>query len=76
MQLLLLLLLLLSVCSKITKKLIENIISIMVTYYLDEVKHMLDVNDPGVIKVLNTHEDLIVKFPLISLNTCGLKITG
>ena len=73
---LLLLLLLLSVSSKITKKLIENIISIMVTYYLDEVKHMLDVNDPGVIKGLNTHEDLIVKFPLRSLNTCGLKITG
>jgi hypothetical protein len=48
----------------------------MVTYYLDEVKHMLDVNDPGAIKGLNTHEDLIVEFRLRSLNTYGLKITG
>ena len=48
-------------------KIIEDIISIMVTYYSDELKHMLDVNDPGAIKGLNTHEDLIVKFPLISV---------
>ena len=48
----------------------------MVTYYSDEVKRMLDVNDPGAIKVLNTLDDLIVKFPLISLDTCRLKITG
>ena len=51
---------------KLLKK-IEDIISIMVTYYSDELKQILDVNDPSAIKGLNTHEDLIVKFPLISV---------
>jgi hypothetical protein len=59
--------------SKFTKMLIGDINSIMISYYSEEVKHMLDVNDPGAVKGLYTQEDFIIELPKISAEHLLLK---
>ena len=59
--------------SKIVQALIDNIVSIMVSYYSEQVKQMMDVDDPGAIKGLNTQEDFIKELSYISAEHLLLK---
>lgn len=54
--------------SEIVQALIDNIVSVMVSYYSEQVKHMMDSNDPGAISNISVSQNNIQSCNLLTLN--------